>query len=85
MSHPVLRNAVAATVMRQDGLLPLAKAVQRLVGVMVDLQIRLQKNAIKIITLFLTKESSCILSFPLPPKILKFVCGSGFQDCCSGS
>lgn len=44
MSHPIFRNAVVATVMRQDGPLPLTKTVQRLVGMMVDLQIRLQKK-----------------------------------------
>lgn len=44
MSHPIFWNAVATTVMRQDGPLPLTKTVQRLVGMMVDLQIRLQKK-----------------------------------------
>lgn len=44
MSHPVFRNAVAAAVMRQDGLLPLTETVQGLVGVMVDLQVRLRQN-----------------------------------------
>lgn len=42
VSHPVFWNAVAVAVMRPDGLLPLAKTVQRLVGVVVDLQVRLQ-------------------------------------------
>lgn len=42
VGHPVLRNAVATVaVVGQDGLLPFAEAVQRLVGVMVDLQVRL--------------------------------------------
>lgn len=68
MSHSVFRNAVAATVMSQDGLLPLTKTVQRLVSVMVDLQIRLQEHKITIIMLFLTKASSCSLFFPLLPK-----------------
>lgn len=44
MSHPVFWNAVAVTVMRQDGLLPLAETVQRLVSVMVNLQVRLPKT-----------------------------------------
>lgn len=42
MSHPIFRNAVAITVMRQDGLLPFAETVQRLVSMMVNLQVRLQ-------------------------------------------
>lgn len=41
VSHPVLWNTVAITVMRQDGLLPFAETVQRFIGMMVDLQIRL--------------------------------------------
>lgn len=80
MSHSVFRNAVAATVMSQDGLLPLTKTVQRLVSVMVDLQIRLQEHKITIIMLFLTKPSSCSLFFPLlPKKSLKDVCKSCLQ------
>ena len=42
VSHPILRNAVAIAVMRQDGLLPLAETVQGLVGVVVNLQVRLR-------------------------------------------
>lgn len=44
VSHPVFRNAVAVAVMRQDGLLPLTKTVQGLVGVVVNLQVGLQKT-----------------------------------------
>lgn len=44
VSHPVFRNAVAVAVMRQDGLLPFAEAVQRLVSVVIDLQVGLQGN-----------------------------------------
>lgn len=44
MCHPIFRNAVAIAVMRQDGLLPLTETVQRLVSMMVNLQVRLQNN-----------------------------------------
>lgn len=44
VSHPVFRNAVAVVVMRQDGLLPLTETVQRLVSMVVNLQVRLQKT-----------------------------------------
>lgn len=80
MSHPVFRDAVAPTVMGGDGLLPLAETVQRLVSVMVDLQIRLQKNKVMIIALFFTKVSLFISFSPLPPKTRKFVCKSCLQD-----
>lgn len=44
MSHPIFGNAVAIAVMRQDGLLPLTETVQRLVSMMVDLQVGLQSE-----------------------------------------
>lgn len=44
MSHPVFRNTVAIAVMRQDGLLPLAETIQRLVSMMVYLQVGLQSG-----------------------------------------
>lgn len=42
MSHAIFRYTVAVAVVRQDGLLPLAETVQRLVGVVVYLQVWLQ-------------------------------------------
>lgn len=44
MSHPIFGNAVAIAVMRQDGLLPLTETVQRLVSMVVDLQVGLQSE-----------------------------------------
>lgn len=44
MSHPIFGNAVAIAVMRQDGLLPLTETVQRLISMMVDLQVGLQSE-----------------------------------------
>lgn len=44
MSHPVFRDTVATAVMRQDGLLPLAETVQRLVSMVVYLQVGLQSG-----------------------------------------
>lgn len=47
MSHPILRNTVSIAVMRQDGLLPLTETVQRLVSMMINFQIWLQKTDMK--------------------------------------
>lgn len=44
MSHPIFGNTVAVAVMRQDRLLPLAETIQRLVGMMVYLQVGLQSG-----------------------------------------
>lgn len=44
MSHPIFRNTVSITVMRQDGLLPLAEAIERFVSMMVYLQVGLQSG-----------------------------------------
>ena len=44
MSHPILWNTVSTAVMRQDGLLPLTETVQRLVSMMINFQVRLQKT-----------------------------------------
>lgn len=43
MSHPILWNTSTA-VMRQDGPLPLTETVQRLVSMMVNVQVWLQKT-----------------------------------------
>lgn len=47
MSHPILWNTVSIAVMRQDGLLPLTETVQRLVSMMINFQIWLQKTDMK--------------------------------------
>lgn len=65
VSHPVFGDAVASTVVGGDGLLPLAETVQRLVGVMVDLQVGLQENEVMIILSFFTEVSAFILFSPL--------------------
>lgn len=47
MSHPILWNTVSIAVMRKDGLLPLTETVQRLVSMMINFQIWLQKTDMK--------------------------------------
>ena len=44
MGHSVFRNAVSISMVREDGLLPLAEAVQGLIGMVVDLQVRLDRH-----------------------------------------
>lgn len=47
MSHPIFGNTVSIAVIRHDGLLPLTETVQRLVSMMINFQIWLQKTYAK--------------------------------------
>ena len=44
VGHSVFWNAVSVSMVREDGLLPLAEAVQGLIGMVVDLQVRLHHH-----------------------------------------